>query len=103
MIQEAAIELGRARRYMVLHITSVKDSRGYHRTPVSADGKGFPDLLFVGRKVVAVEVKGDGDKITPEQERWLAQFEKAGIETLLLTSKDYRTRGLDELEALLDR
>jgi len=100
MIQEAAIDLGRARRYMVLHITSVKDSRGFHRTPVSADGKGFPDLLFVGRKVVAVEVKGDGDKLSEEQKVWLAQFEAAGIETLVLTSKAYRA---GELEELLDR
>lgn len=100
VIQEAAIELGRARKYMVLHITSVKDARGYHRTPVSGDGKGFPDLLFVGRKVVAVEVKGDGDKLKPEQEVWLEQFEQAGVETLLLTSKAYRAGALEEL---LDR
>lgn len=99
-LQKAAIDVAHQRGYIAAHFTTVTDSRGFHRTPVSADGKGFPDLILVGRKCVAVEVKGDGDRLSAEQKAWLEAFEAAGIETLLLTVKAWRE---GELEKLLDR
>lgn len=55
-------------------------------------------MILVGRKMLAVEVKGDGDSLRVEQKAWLAAFEKAGVETLVLTSKGWRA---GELEAIL--
>lgn len=63
---------------------------------MAADGKGFPDLLMVRERIVAVEVKGDGDKLSPEQEAWLEAFEKAGVETHVWKTKDW-TGGQVEL------
>jgi len=56
------------------HFRAARTSRGW-RTPVEADGKGFPDLVLVraGRMKV-VELKGDGGKLSHEQELWLAAF-----------------------------
>jgi hypothetical protein len=97
VLQKAAIELAHQRGYIVAHFTAVTDSRGFSRTPVGADGKGFPDLLLVGPKVVAIEVKGDGDRMRPEQVVWLEAFAKAGVDTLILTSKAYRAGALEAL------
>jgi hypothetical protein len=97
MLQAAAVEIAHARGYIAAHFTTVTDSRGFARTPVAADGKGFPDLILVGRKVVAVEVKGDGDRMRSEQEVWLEAFSKAGVETLVLTPKAYREGALEAL------
>jgi hypothetical protein len=96
-LQAAAIELAHQRGYIVAHFTAVTDSRGFSRTPVGADGKGFPDLLLVGKKVVAIEVKGTGDSLRPEQKVWLQAFEDAGVETLVLTVRAYVDGALEAL------
>jgi hypothetical protein len=98
-LQKAAIDVAHMKGYIAAHFTSVTDSRGFSRTPVAADGKGWPDLFLVGRKAVAVEVKGTGDSLREDQVKWLAALEAAGIETLVLTPKAWRD---GELEMLLD-
>ncbi len=67
-------------------------------TNYAYDSKGFPDLVLVGRKMVAVEVKGSGDSLSDAQVTWLSAFEFAGIETLVLTPKGWAA---GELEAIL--
>ena len=91
-----------ARRYgwKVAHFHTVQHAKGFHLTPVAADGKGFPDLLLVRDRVVAIEIKGDGDSLTIEQEDWLHRFRLAGVDTLVVTPKVWRT---DEVERLLSR
>lgn len=98
-LQKAAVDLARLRGWRVAHFTAVTDSRGFHRTPVAADGKGFPDLLLVRDKVLAIEVKGDGDRIRPEQEEWLEAFREAGVQTMILTPRLYREGILDKVLA----
>jgi hypothetical protein len=98
ILQKAAIDLAHQKGYMVAHFRASRVREGRTITAVGADGKGFPDLLLVGPKVVAVEVKGDGDYMRPEQKVWLETFEKAGVPTLVLTPKAWLA---GELEALL--
>lgn len=96
-LSDAAVELARTKGYMAAHFRQAPSRSGFI-TPYSYDSKGFPDLILVGRKMLAVEVKGDGDKLRAEQIIWLDAFEKAGVQTLVLTSKAWRA---GELEALL--
>jgi hypothetical protein len=100
LIQAAAVEVARQRGYICAHFTPATVREGRMVTPYAYDTKGFPDLLLVGRKVVAVEVKGDGDTLRPAQKDWLDAFERAGIETLVLTSAAWRE---GKLEEVLDR
>lgn len=99
-IQDAAVKVARMKGFIVAHFTNVQDARGYYRTSFAYDAKGFPDLVLLGWKLVVVECKGDGDSIRPDQRKWLAGFEQAGIETLVLTSKLWKAGALEEL---LDR
>ena len=98
MISDAAVEVARQRGYMAAHFAPAR-VRDSFITNYAYDSKGFPDLILVGRKMVAVEVKGDGDSMTPAQHDWLDAFSEAGIETLVLTSKGWLA---GELEKLLD-
>jgi hypothetical protein len=95
-LSDAAVALARTKGYIAAHFRQAPSRSGFI-TPYSYDSKGFPDLILVGRKMLAVEVKGDGDSLRVEQKAWLAAFEKAGIETFVLTSKAWRAGELEEL------
>jgi hypothetical protein len=65
-ILEAAAVTG----WRATHFRPARTSRGW-RTPLSGD-TGFPDLVLARRAIVlAPEVKGDGDRLRPEQRAWL--------------------------------
>jgi len=97
-LQDAAVHLARTKGYMAAHFSPAR-VRDSFITNYAYDSKGWPDLMLVGRKVVAVEVKGKGDSLSSEQGCWLEAFERAGVETLVLTAEAWRD---GELEALLD-
>ena len=51
------------------------------RTPVSADGKGFPDMVMVKPpRLIFAELKSETGKLTKEQEDW--------IKLLILVAED---------------
>lgn len=96
-LQDAAVAVAHQRGYICAHFNPASVRPGRFVTPYSYDSRGYPDLVCVGRKVVVVEVKGDGDSLSDAQRVWLAAFEEAGIETLVLTSKAWREKKLEEL------
>lgn len=91
-IQQGIIDLVRTKGGIVAHFPSVKDSKGFYRTPLAADAKGWPDLFCIYRRTIFVfEVKGDGDSTSPEQDRWLAEFANVpGVRVSVITSKDWK-------------
>jgi hypothetical protein len=96
MISDAAVDLAHSRGYIVAHFSPAR-VRDSFITNYAYDSKGYPDLTLVGPKMIVIEVKGDGDKLSPEQERWLEAFEKAGIQTMVLTSKAWREGELERI------
>ena len=80
-LQKAIIHLARLRGWKVAHFPTIQDARGTWRTPVAADGKGFPDLLLVKDRIVIAEIKGKGDRVREDQEDWITRFRIANVET----------------------
>lgn len=78
-LQKGIIDTARRLGWRVAHTPPVLTKHGW-RTAVAADGKGFPDLFLLRERAMVIEVKGDGDKLTKEQEVWLTAFRLAGIE-----------------------
>lgn len=76
-LQQAVIETARTLGWRVAHFRPAQTKHGW-RTPVAADGKGYPDLTLgqerTGRMIVS-ELKGENGKLTPEQELWARVFE----------------------------
>jgi hypothetical protein len=93
-LQHAIIDLARRLGWRVAHTPPVKAERGW-RTAVAADGKGFPDLVLVRERVIWAEVKGDTDRLRPEQEVWLSALRMARQE-VYVWSPDYWTSGAVE-------
>lgn len=96
-LQAAVVELAQLCNWRVAHFRPARTDQGW-RTPVAADGKGFPDLVLVRDRVLFVELKSGSGQLTDEQEAWL--------EALLLADVDIRVwRPSDwvEIEATLRR
>lgn len=78
--QRQVIDLARLFKWRVAHFRPALTKHGW-RTPVSADGKGFPDLVLVRDRVIAAELKTRTGIPSPDQHAWLDAFTDAGIET----------------------
>jgi hypothetical protein len=84
--QDQVIHLARLYGWRCAHFRPARTEKGW-RTPVQADGKGFPDLVLVrGPELIAAELKADKGRVSPEQQAWLDAFTAVGdaIGNLLL-------------------
>jgi len=97
-LQQAVIELARWLGFWVAHFRPAKTERGW-RTPVEADGKGFPDLVLAkpGRFLI-VELKSSVGGITQEQGAWVNVLRAAGVETHIWLPEHWES---GQVEALL--
>jgi len=94
--QSQVIELARLLGWRVAHFRPAKTARGW-RTPVQADGAGFPDLTLVrGGRLVFVELKSGRGRLSDAQRGWLTALQAAGVETYVARPAD-----LDALVAIL--
>lgn len=74
----AVVEMARLLGWRVAHFRPARTLAGW-RTPVAADGTGFPDLVLVrGDRLVFAELKAARGRPTDEQSAWLAAL--AGVE-----------------------
>lgn len=86
----------------VAHFRPAKTERGW-RTPVQADGKGYPDLgPIVGPGgLIYRELKSDTGTLTSEQKDWKQWLEAAGADFSVWRPSDLRSRLIErELRAL---
>lgn len=75
------VDLAHLFGWRVAHFRPALTAKGW-RTPVAADGKGFPDLVLTrSNRGIAVECKSTRGRLTTEQREWLSAFEGAGFET----------------------
>ena len=74
---EAVIELAHLYRWRVAHFRPARTEHGW-RTPVAADGAGFPDLVLVRDRVLFVELKSARGRLSVEQQDWLSALGHAG-------------------------
>ena len=94
------IVLGMARAYgwFVAHFRPAQTAKGW-RTPVSADGQGYPDLCLVrDDRIVYVELKSDKGKLTEPQKVWLEMLQGTGKCEVYC----WKPSQLDEIETSLN-
>ena len=85
--QRFVIDLAQLHRWRVAHFRPAMTSQGW-RTPVEADGAGFPDLVLVRERVVYVECKADRGRLGLEQELWIDALKAAGQDVRVWRPRD---------------
>ena len=90
--QNQIIELAHLFGWRVAHFRAAQTAKGW-RTAVSADGKGFPDLVLVkaGRLIFA-EIKTDDprSKTSEDQDAWLEALRTvAGVLVVVWRPSDW--------------
>lgn len=86
--QSSVIEFAQMHGWKMAHFRPAMTSKGW-RTPVTADGRGFPDLVLVRDRVVFAELKGTDGRLRPEQRDWLDALSAAGCEAYLWSPNDW--------------
>lgn len=78
--QRQVIDLAHLFAWKVAHFRPAQTTKGW-RTPVAADGAGWPDLVLVRDRILAVELKREKGKVAVAQQEWLDALQAAGAET----------------------
>lgn len=87
-LQQAVIECAQLLGWRVAHFRPALTARGW-RTPVAADGVGFPDLVLVRDRVLFVELKSARGRIGVEQRAWQDALQAAGAVSAVWTPRDW--------------
>ena len=98
-LQSGIIDLAHALGWIVAHFRPALTDKGW-RTPVEADGAGFPDLVLVRDRIIFAECKVGGRALRPEQSRWLAALRNAspatGVEVYTWTDGDWKAGVIED-------
>jgi hypothetical protein len=97
-LQAAVIETARLFNWRVAHFRAARTKHGW-RTPVAADGAGWPDLALAREgRLVFLELKAKGKRPTPEQEGWLGVLSSVpGVEAHVVTESDWGSGMVERL------
>lgn len=107
--QRSVIELAQRLGWKVAHFRKAQNNRGQWRTPVAADGKGFPDLVLVRDRIIFAELKQDDKYPTPAQREWLDAINEATAgdpppcERTIVETRVWRPRDWDAIVGTLTR
>lgn len=97
--QKDVYDLAKMRGWTVAHFRSVYDGNAKRwLTPVSADGKGFPDLVLVRERIIFAELKAKTGRLRPEQVVWIDKLRAAGSTVFVWKPVD-----LDDISKELNR
>ncbi len=91
-LQKIVIDMAHLFGWHVAHFRAAQTSKGW-RTAVSADGKGFPDLVLAkNRRAIFAELKTDTGRLSMAQKLWLAVLPDVVV---------WRPRDLEKIESIL--
>jgi hypothetical protein len=90
--QAEVIELSHIFGWYVAHFRPALTKHGW-RTPVAADGEGYPDLSIVRERVIWLELKREKTHCTPAQIEWLRCLVAAGAEVYVPRPRNFDALG----------
>lgn len=88
-LQSAVVALAQTLRWRVAHFRTGLTQSGNWRTPVAADGKGFPHLVLVRDRVIFAELKSAAGRLSVDQQDWLHALAEAGAERHIWYPSDW--------------
>lgn len=96
-LQKGVLDVARILGYRVAHFRAAQTKHGW-RTPVAADGAGWPDLVLCkpGR-LVFCELKVGKNTLSAEQATWLEALREAGQEAYVWTDVDWNAGVVEDV------
>ncbi len=88
-VKGKVIDMAHLYHWWVVHNPAVETKHRGWTTALAADSKGFVDLLCFRERTVAIEIKGDGDSMKPEQLEWRDRLQRAGVEHYVVRPADW--------------
>lgn len=92
---DLVIALARRHGWRVAHFRPARVKRAgreIYETPVSADGKGFPDLIMVRTgEILVAELKVGKNRASDDQVKWLDAFREADLASGVWRPEDWDT------------
>lgn len=104
VFQDQVIELAHIYRWRVAHFRPAQTNQGW-RTPVSADGKGFPDLVIVrAPELIIAELKSQQGVLSADQKIWIADMQQvAAVASSNVEVYVWRPSDFDEIQTRLSQ
>ena len=93
--QWAVIEPAQLCGWKVAHFRAARTKDGW-RTPVAADGPGWPDRVLVRERIIFAECKSQKGRLRLDQKEWQTRLKTAGAEVYV-----WRPANWDTIESLL--
>jgi hypothetical protein len=91
---DQVVDVARFKNVLVAHFRPARTKDGGWRTPVAADGKGWPDLVLVGPGgILYRELKSSTGALMPNQRVWRDSLVAAGANWAVWRPRDM-TSGL---------
>lgn len=86
--QKDIVDLAHVAGYMVAQFRALQTKHGW-RTPVSADGEGWPDFVLIGRgRCLFREAKTGTGRLTDAQTRWITHMRANGLDADVWRPRD---------------
>jgi len=85
---KTVIDLAHVYGWKCFHARAAMTSKGW-RTPVQADGAGFPDLVLVRERVIFAELKSEKGKLSDAQQAWKDVLQTAWGEYYIWKPSDF--------------
>lgn len=91
---------------LVLQVARAKGwTRRYHTHDSRRSSRGFPDWVMVcpvQKRILYLELKGYGGKLSDEQREWLADLGAAGAEAYCVTTTGDKAQDMASLAEMFD-
>lgn len=88
--QRQVLALAKLRGWRTAHFRPAQKASGEWRTPVSGDGKGFPDTILIrGSRLAIAELKSESGRVATEQRAWLDAWRATGAEVYVWRPSDF--------------
>lgn len=93
--QRTVLDLAKMMGWRIAHFRPAMTTKGW-RTPVAADGAGFPDLYLIRERAIHLELKRENGKLSDAQKDWIRALLNAQVEVYVC-----RPRHLEDLATVL--